>query len=289
MSLREHTSGAGSQSPHSGGCPPNSPPHNYFRPGPPLPPCVARRSHLVAHGPGIPFPVPRSLFPLLRLPVEARERMRHTTQLLLDAARRVAAFCDRHPDRDPATTAALDRLLGALAGAREAVETQRRGAERAAQALAEREQAAGQVRKRLPHLYRFLAAAAIEVRPPGRYESRTLDGVEGAARSALAVARKNENQLRVMGMPPTLLDELEGVLARHESARLARGQGLALRASATEALDRAAGDATQATRHLDAIFQVHLAADPTRLATWNAVRAIPWHRRRVEGGEESVA
>ena len=221
--------------------------------------------------------------------------MRLTNQLRLDAARRVVAFCHRHPDHDPAIAAALGRLQHALQGAREVVESQRRAIEAAAAARVEREAATARVRQLLPYLLRFLAAASTDTRRAMRYECRTLNGIEAAARDALAVAAAHRERLQDMGVPPALLDQLREALARHEAARCARGHGLALRAAATATLDHTATEAMQAIRHLDAIYQIRLAEDPNRLATWNAVRSVGWHRREEprepfwERDTESVA
>ncbi len=213
--------------------------------------------------------------------------MRHKLRIKLDAAARVIAFYQRHPDDAAAVQAALDRLRALLARVQAMLLSQQQSQDEMRVAMGEREAAAEEMAGHLTHLARLTAAVATAVeRPELRLSPRTAHERKGTtlarAREALMRGEDHRELLVEYGMPPVLLDQLADAIARYQAAeeRRARCSDLSLRATAT--FVAAAQEAHAAITHLDALNRLQLANDLGRLLEWHQAATLRWNERQEE-------
>jgi hypothetical protein len=205
--------------------------------------------------------------------------MRTQIRQQVDAAGRADAYCQRHPDPNPAN-ALVATHLHSLHGRALALDQVRHQAQKAREEAVNRKEAlresiAGNL-KDVAGISRAVARTqpGITVHlqlPHGRInETRFLT----TSRVAVAEALAQKDALVTAGMPDGLLETLTADLNEYETALNRQRNAMASQVGASAELVIVAREIVAVMKHLDALFRQRYKKEPEQLRSWMSARNV---------------
>jgi hypothetical protein len=226
--------------------------------------------------------------------------MRTTIRQQVDAAGRGDAYCQSHPDPNPANALVATHLHDLYGRALILDQVQHQAQKAREEAVDRKEALRGSIAGNLKAVAGISKAVArtqpgITVHlqlPHGRInETRFLT----TSRVAVAEALAQKDALVTAGMPDGLLDTLTAELNEYESALNRQRNAMATQVAASAELVIVAREIVAVLKHLDALFRLRYKKEPEQLRSWMSARnvfyrlaepAAPDDRR---SGESNVA
>jgi hypothetical protein len=217
--------------------------------------------------------------------------MKASIRRKLEMAARVRDFVRAHPDSNPGTAAAVERLVERLARAESLAQQAVAGRQTVSGAIATRSKLRREIADTLALLSGLGRQAAREepdlvsaLVQPNR--NRSNKEFLTAGRVTAAAAGTHRDLLQRYGMPDTFPDELGRMLDGFEASLAERHAGQVAHVGAHADLDAVADELMQLVRQLDALNEYRFRGDPEALGAWRSARNVPWPARGTQGPAE---
>jgi hypothetical protein len=207
--------------------------------------------------------------------------MKTSIRRKLEMAARVRDFVRAHPDPNPGTTAAAERLVERLARAEGLAQQAVAGRQAVSGAIAARRKLRNEIADTLALLAGLGREAAREepdLSPavaPQRGSTSNQAFLTGG-RVAAAAATTHRELLQRYGMPETFPDDLGRMLDQFEASLNERNAGQAAHVGAHADLDAVSAELMHLVRQLDALNEFRFRNDAEALGAWRSARNVPW-------------
>ena len=207
--------------------------------------------------------------------------MRNNIRLQLNSAGTCDAFCQAHPDPNPANQTVATRLHDLVSQSTTLSQLQHSSLVARNTAIDHKTALRASISEAMAAIigiakatFRAEPASAVRLRPPRGRTNET--AFLTSARVAVAEVQARKDLFIRFGMPETLLDTVTAELNEYEAAVVRQRNALVTQVGASAELAAVTREVMIVLKHLDALHRLRFKNDPDMQAAWKSARNVAY-------------